>query len=149
MTTRLPRRDPQPLEQRSGRVAVWRHAEPELDLADPVALVEIEPAGEVPHLVTEVSHLSLQGDAGGARELRIVLLPCSTKWRAPVDPVGEMSDRERVDVGVVVELEDGEVLGDQKRRPAGAAQEQQHAVALARKGAAIGASHAEPLPLRK
>src|SRR6185503_15286892 len=115
----------QACEQRRRRIAVRRHAELVLFGADIVAQVEIDVALEVVHLVTERGQFFLQGDARVARKLPVVGGPGGLERRAAVEAVGEVADRDRVGIGVVVLLQHREVFGGDKGRALGAGRKEQ------------------------
>src|SRR6185312_13723019 len=66
-----------------------------------------------------------------------------------MNAVGEVADRERVSIGVVVFLEYIEIFRDDKARAAGAAGKEENALSGIGKRFAVGAAHAERAPFRK
>src|SRR5580692_7748327 len=103
-------KEAEPVEKRAARMAVRRHAVAELQLADVVAQVEIEMPVEIGDLVTEACQLFLQRDALGAGRLDIVDRPSAAEPARAAQPVGEMRDRERIGIRIVVRFEHDKIL---------------------------------------
>src|SRR5262245_66229208 len=92
-------------EQGRCRSAVGNHSQLLLLGANVVAQIKIDVGLKFVHFVAERCQFFLQSNAGIARKLSIVLGPWSLDQIAAMNAVGEVADRERVSIGVVVFLE--------------------------------------------
>src|SRR5690348_11367285 len=124
--------DPEPLQQRRRRVAVRHHAELLLLGPDVVAQVEIDVAFEVGDLVAERGELLLQRDARIARQRVVVGRPRRPERAAAGETVGEMADRDRIGVGIIIFLQHVVVRRDDEAGAFGAARKEQDAAAARR-----------------
>src|SRR5215831_10877169 len=104
---------------------------------------------EVVHFVSERRKFFLQGNPGIARQLAIVFRPGCLDQPAAMHAVSQMTNRNRVSIGVVVLLQHPEIFRDYKSGAIGAAREEEDAFAGGGKGLAVSATHAERLPLRE
>ena len=84
--------------------------------SDPVAQIEIDAAFEIVHRMPQLLHALLQRDAFGARELPVVGGPRRANAGAALRPIGDLRCREGEDIGIVVALDDLEVLTDEECR---------------------------------
>src|SRR5262245_66650765 len=96
--------DAELFEQCRRRSAVGNHPQLLLLGANVVAQIKIDVGLKFVHFVAERRQFFLQSNAGIARKLPIVLGPWSLDQIAAMNAVGEVANRERVSIGVVVFL---------------------------------------------
>src|SRR5689334_22284554 len=99
LSNALARGNSEPRQECRRWLAVGRQAELGLQLADNVALREVEATCRLVHLTAELPHLALQRHAGVARDLRVVSRPRSAESAAAPDAIGEVAGRQGIEIG--------------------------------------------------
>src|SRR5262249_41883342 len=117
--------------------------------ANIVAQVKIDVALKFIYLVAKGRQSFLQRDACIARELPVVLGPRRLDQAATVDAVGQMTDGNRVGIGVVVLLQDVEIFSDDESRSIGATREKQNSLAGGRIRLPIRTAYTKRFPFRE
>src|SRR6185312_14559669 len=114
--------------------------------ADVVAQIEIDVTLEVVHMIAEGGKFLLQGDAGVTRQRMVVGRPIRSEEPAAVQPVCEMADCDRIDIGVVILLQHIEIRRDKKCRSFSAARKQQNGAARGGQRLSVGTYDAALAP---
>src|ERR1700691_5690702 len=97
--------------------------------------------------VAQVGELALKRDALASRRLEVVLGPGSADRAKAVDPIGKLTNRERIGIRIIILLDHDEISGDEKSWPRGAAREEQDRITRTGERQSIGSLEPSVRPL--